>query len=221
MTSKPYVVLATWASKCSNYRFVSVLPGRVRQELDKFNITSQTLGEPVNLLQPREWDSEIYDNLTYKVLLAFRDIYKEHSDYNWYLKADDDTFIHNENFNAFFRERDPNFPATYGFDFNYEVKNGYPSGGAGYVLSNGAFRLLGKQLVKNMGFCKNISGTEDYDVGMCLRTLNINPVSTADAQGRERFNTFDLSDHYFGYYPDWYLNRTTPKTVCVDFLLNL
>jgi glycoprotein-N-acetylgalactosamine 3-beta-galactosyltransferase len=192
---------------------VSVLPKRVRAELDKFNTSANFLGEPVNLLQPREWDDENYDNLTQKVLLAFRDIYKEYGDYNWYLKADDDTFIQNENLNAFLRQRDPNIPATYGFDFDFQIRNGYPSGGAGYVLSNKAFRLLGQQLATNMSFCQNLTGTEDYDLGACLRTLNVNSVSTSDELGRERFNVFELSDHYFGTYPDWYLNRTRSKTV--------
>jgi hypothetical protein len=220
-TTRPYVVMTTWASKCSDYRFVTVLPEPLAVELAKFNITKtvkyKIIGEQINILQPHGWLNESYDNLTYKVLLAVRDIYSEHSDYKWYLKADDDTFIHNENFNHFFMQRDPNVAATYGFDFQHEIKNGYPSGGAGYVLSNRAFSLLGDALVRNASACgseSELSGAEDYDVAKCLRRLGVNPVSTSDQFGRARFNTFNLMDHYFGNYPAWFLNRTgSPKKV--------
>lgn len=38
-----------------------------------------------------------------------------------------------DNLNKFLSQRDPEHGATYGFDFNYWVKDGYPAGGAGYV----------------------------------------------------------------------------------------
>jgi glycoprotein-N-acetylgalactosamine 3-beta-galactosyltransferase len=38
--------------------------------------------------------------------------------------------------------------------------------------------------------------------------LGVNPVDTKDELGRERFNNFDVRTHYFGPYPEWYVNRS-------------
>jgi glycoprotein-N-acetylgalactosamine 3-beta-galactosyltransferase len=159
-TTRPFTVLDTWAHKCSNYRFITVLPNKLKANL---NSTKNLLvPEPLNLYQPHGFSEETNSNyrLTKKVFLAFRDIYTRHGDYHFYLKADDDTFVHVENLKAYLSELDPSLPATYGADMKYKVKNGYPSGGAGYVLSNKAMSLLGERLLKNMSACRN-SGVED------------------------------------------------------------
>ncbi len=172
--------------------------------------------EPLKLYQPNNWYEEDYFHLTDKVLNAFKDIYKEHNDYAWYFKADDDPFLNYEHFNEFFSNKNPKLAATYGFELNYKVEKGYPSG-SGYVLSNEAFNLLGEKLVEhNTSFCSN-TGTEDYDIGMCLRKLNIFPENSKDEFERDSFHPFSITDHYIGSFPKWFYERQfankTPKTV--------
>jgi glycoprotein-N-acetylgalactosamine 3-beta-galactosyltransferase len=159
-TSKPLTVLDTWASKCSNYRFITVLPETIKKNLSTSN--DLLVPEPLNWYQPHGFTNESNSNykLTGKVFSAFKDVFTKYSNYHFYLKADDDTFIHVENLKAFLSRQDPQLPVTFGADMNYKVKNGYPSGGAGYVLSNKAMQLLGEKLTKNKNSCRN-SGTED------------------------------------------------------------
>jgi glycoprotein-N-acetylgalactosamine 3-beta-galactosyltransferase len=159
-TTKPYTVLSTWASQCDSYRFVTVLSKSVQSDL---NSSELLVPEPLNLFQPEGFETETGSNnkLTTKVFLAFNQVYAKYRDYDFYLKADDDTFVNVDNLKRYLAELDPRSPATYGSDMAHKmVTNGYPSGGAGYVLSNRALELLTDKLAKNMSSCRN-SGIED------------------------------------------------------------
>ena len=74
--------------------------------------------------------------LTDKVFLTLKHLQKKYNNYDWYLKADDDTFIFMENLRYFLKDKHPEEPVTYGYDFKVIVEHGYHSGGAGYLLSN-------------------------------------------------------------------------------------
>jgi glycoprotein-N-acetylgalactosamine 3-beta-galactosyltransferase len=67
----------------------------------------------------------------------FADTYKYNNKYDWYLKADDDTFVFVDNLRLFLNDKNPNLPVDYGYDFKVKVEGGYHSGGGGYVLSKG------------------------------------------------------------------------------------
>jgi hypothetical protein len=84
------------------------------------------------------------------------------------------------------------------------VKDGYHSGGSGYVISNEAFTRLGTQLNKNYKFCKN-TGTEDVDVNDCMRSLGVTIERSVDDLGRPRFLVLSLMAHFWGHFPDWLL----------------
>jgi hypothetical protein len=161
-STKPYTVLETWASKCSNYVFVTTLPEKIKSNSDNSTSNMPHVADPLNWYQPRGFMNETYNSnkITEKVFRAFRDVYAKHGDYHFYLKADEDTFVHVDNLKAFLSRQDPQLAATYGADMNHSVALGYPSGGAGYVLSNKAMRLLGEHLTKNMSACPN-TGVED------------------------------------------------------------
>jgi hypothetical protein len=154
--------LSTWVTRCSNYRFVSVLPDSVKADLKSKGLLVNQVPEPLNLYQPHGWEHETYMQLTLKVFTIFLDVYKEFNteDYDFYLKADDDTFVNMVNLEEFLSAKDPEFAATYGYDFKFVIEKGYPAGGPGYVLSRKAFRSLGEQLNANMSFCPN-NGVED------------------------------------------------------------
>jgi len=139
---------------------------------------------------------DAYKKLTDKVFLTFKYIFIHDEKYDWYLKADDDTFIFMDNLREFLTSKNKFQPVTYGYDFKIAVKNGYHSGGAGYVLSKEAFRRLGSKLNEDYKFC-HVSGYEDVDVAACLRLLGVYPNKSLDHLGRERFHPFNIHAHYY------------------------
>ena len=165
LKQKSLVVLSVWASKlCSNYRFISLIPATAKTEFNRRNLSNSSIGEPFNVMEPSNLTEEKYEKLTDKVFGAFIEIYKEFGDnYEWYLKIDDDAYVHTENMKTFLTDKDSMAPVTFGCDTLYKVEKGYPVGGPGYILSKVSFRRLGETLVKNNTFCEN-SGIEDIDV---------------------------------------------------------
>ena len=79
-----------------------------------------------------------YNHLWGKTREAFRYVYWHHFDEaDWFLKADDDTYVIMENLRLFLSHYDPQKPQYAGRRFKPFVKQGYMSGGAGYVVSKG------------------------------------------------------------------------------------
>ncbi len=82
----------TWASKCDNQSFISLIPG---QE-PSFKRVETKFKNHFNILKPEGLINDKYSKLT--VYKTFKDVYLNHINYDWYLKADDDTFIFDNNF---------------------------------------------------------------------------------------------------------------------------
>jgi glycoprotein-N-acetylgalactosamine 3-beta-galactosyltransferase len=205
LKDKARVVYNTWAHKCDDYRFISMLP-----EGNQTTIVSQKEGEykdaiydnMLKVMQPSRLTEESYEHLTDKVFYLFMDVYKSFNYFDWYLKVDDDTFIFVNNLKNFLKTKNSTNNVTYGYDFKTIVERGYHSGGGGYVLSKSAFNLIGSKLTEDYKFCPN-SGTEDVDVAKCLRKLKVFPDQSLDEVGRERFHPLDIESHYKGTFPDW------------------
>jgi glycoprotein-N-acetylgalactosamine 3-beta-galactosyltransferase len=157
---------------------------------------------PVPILQPANFETDTYKNLTNKVYRAFQAIYSKYNDYDWYLKADDDTFVFVDNLKLFLKTKNASKPVTFGFDFKVIVNRGYHSGGGGYVLSNEALNRLQSKLFENYSYCPN-TGVEDVDVAKCLRNLGVYPDKSIDEEGRERFHSLSIETHIKGNYPGW------------------
>jgi len=132
LKNKAKIIHETWASKCDNHTFVSLLPD-TQTSTQRQEITYQNL---FNVLKPAGIINDKYEKLTDKVYATFKDVYSNNKGYQWYLKADDDTFIFMENLRYFLKDKHPEQPVTYGYDFKVIVEHGYHSGGAGYLLSN-------------------------------------------------------------------------------------
>ena len=187
------VVHKTWAKDCDKYLFIL-----------KFNSSLATnesyeFNDPFPILQPAYLEVDQYDKLTDKVYRSFQAIYSKYNDYDWYLKADDDTFVFVDNLKKFLKTKNSSKPVTYGYDFKTIVDRGYHSGGGGYVLSKEALSRLQAKLYENYTFCPN-TGIEDTDIGRCLRLLGVYPDKSIDDEGRERFHSLSLMAHLKGKY---------------------
>ncbi|RUS73304.1 hypothetical protein EGW08_018933, partial [Elysia chlorotica] len=165
----------TWAKRCNLYLFMS------SERNDSFPVVA------LNVTEGRS-------HLTAKSMLSdFRKfiLYDHHlNDFDWFLKADDDTYVILENLRYFLSNEDPKEPVYFGQRFRPFVQQGYASGGGGYVLSQEALRRFGSLGFKDSNLCANDKGAEDIEIGKCLQNLGVKLGSSLDAFGRTRFHCF-------------------------------
>ncbi|KAK8725654.1 hypothetical protein OTU49_010669 [Cherax quadricarinatus] len=103
---------------------------------------------------------------------------------------------------------DPNFPIYFGSRFKLFTKQGYMSGGGGYVLSREALKQFIEVSLPNKKLCKGDTntGAEDAELGKCLDNIGVVAGDSRDSYGRGRFFPFTPVTHLFGLVPDWYLD---------------
>ncbi|KAI6233260.1 N-acetyllactosaminide 3-alpha-galactosyltransferase [Aphelenchoides fujianensis] len=134
--------------------------------------------------------SPAYGRLFHKTLFAFRYAFTHISDrFDFYVKADDDTYIVAENLQHFLSTLDPEEPIYAGCRLRSLSGHDYNSGGA-YVLSRAAVRLLVERGWKNESACP-FDEFEDVGMAVCLARAGVRPLRTRDAAGRSRFLMHD------------------------------
>ncbi|CAG9862134.1 unnamed protein product [Phyllotreta striolata] len=153
--------------------------------------------------------SEGRNNLWAKTKSAFEYVYRKHfDDADWFMKADDDTYVVVENLRYMLRNADPQQPVYYGCKFKPYVKQGYMSGGAGYVLSKEALRRFVEEAIPNKKMCrKDPGGAEDVELGKCMQAVKVKAGDSRDAEHRGRFFPFDPAHHLIPGHTDrsfWY-----------------
>ena len=131
LDTRTKLIRDSWAKLCDNHRFITTFP-------ESKNNYTEIIYNRLKLLQPPGYLEDKYSLLTDKVYLTIKYIYEKYNNYDWYLKADDDTFIFINNLRNFLADKNSSQPVTYGYDFKVIVDSGYHSGGAGYVLSKEA-----------------------------------------------------------------------------------
>ena len=115
-------VQVTWGKRCDKLLFVS----------DEANDTFPAIGVKS---QPGR------NHLTAKTMRAFDYIYKHHfDDADWFMKADDDTFVIMENLKSLLNGYMANEPIFFGHPLKFPPNEVYHSGGAGYVISKEALQ---------------------------------------------------------------------------------
>uniref|UniRef100_A0A3B4UDG9 Glycoprotein-N-acetylgalactosamine 3-beta-galactosyltransferase 1 n=2 Tax=Seriola dumerili TaxID=41447 RepID=A0A3B4UDG9_SERDU len=145
--------------------------------------------------------SEGRDNLYWKTIRAFQYIHQHHLDEaDWFLKADDDTFVVVENLRYTLSKYNSEKPLYLGRRFTPFISQGYMSGGAGYVLSKEALRRFVKGF--DTGECTHFSTIEDMALGKCMETMKVAPADSRDMKGRQTFHPYP---------PDHYLVRQPPR----------
>ncbi|KAK6745994.1 hypothetical protein RB195_012231 [Necator americanus] len=198
--TKAYAVANTWGQLCNRIVFVS-------------NGTDEKL--PIILVNISESRGQLWS----KTRKAFKWIYKNVlNDYDWFLKADDDTYVHMDNLRALLLDYSPNDPLVIGHLFQPNIGHGvYHSGGAGYVLSRDAVkRLVGRGFAK-FPICNKKNAHEDVFLGTCLNKLNVTFVDGADKNGAYRFHAVALYDFLDNHVPKWLRNKSKTKLKMKSF----
>ena len=153
--------------------------------------------------------SEGRHHLTAKSMHAFRHVYENYFDKaDWFMKADDDTYVIVENLRYFLSGEDPKQPVFFGHHFKTNVKQGYFSGGAGYTLSKEALRRFGEKS-SNALICRPDGGFEDVELCKYMQNLGVKAGNSTDVFGRSRFHCFGPETHLQVTYPKWYYKYDT------------
>ena len=144
--------------------------------------------------------SEDYERMTEKHFAAFIYMYKNHyNDFDWFIKADEDTYVIVENLRWFLADKCPNERFIYGKVLKqlyyrdwYNAGNldrGFLQGGSGFVINRETIKLFSETYMKNRSFCTMIKGRYgDQEISNCFRKLGIYPGESRDKMGRERFH---------------------------------
>ncbi|XKL67662.1 hypothetical protein PGB90_003153 [Kerria lacca] len=184
---KAFHIKQTWGKHCNSLLFMST---KVDKELSSVAL-------PVK---------EGRNNLWEKTREAFKYIYKNYNgSYDWIIKADDDTFVILENLRYMLKDFDPMESIYFGLKFKTFVKQGYMSGGAGYVLSKEAVRKFVEALSDKK--CNQDSEwAEDVEIGRCLELIGVKAKDSRDHLGRGRFFPFKPENHLylFNALPKWF-----------------
>ncbi|XP_038045106.1 uncharacterized protein LOC119719683 [Patiria miniata] len=181
LQKKTIHVQATWSRRCNKVIFIS--------SRDDPSFPTVKVEAP----EGREY-------LWRKTRGAFKYVYDHHLDEaDWFLKADDDTYVVLENLRYLLADKDPNDPVYYGRKFKPYVKQGYMSGGAGYVLSKAALVLAVEKAFPNAALCRSdakaAGAAEDVEIGKCLSRVGVTAGDSRDSLGRERFHPF-IPEHH-------------------------
>jgi hypothetical protein len=99
---------STWARRCDGYSFIS-------------EYSNDTKGLPI---APIRNLSASYEYLTQKSTSALLYIYENFlNDYDWFFKADDDTYLFVENLKQFLEDKNASEPITFGYNFKVGISN--------------------------------------------------------------------------------------------------
>ncbi|XP_016120525.1 glycoprotein-N-acetylgalactosamine 3-beta-galactosyltransferase 1-B [Sinocyclocheilus grahami] len=147
------------------------------------------------------------DQLYWKTIRAFHYVMDKHGDEaDWFLKADDDTYVIVDNLRWILASHSPEDPVYFGRRFKPYVKQGYMSGGAGYVLSKEALRRFVEGFRTKV--CTHTSSVEDLALGQCMEKVGVVAGDSRDTLQRETFHPFVPESHLTGTVSKtfWYWN---------------
>lgn len=145
------------------------------------------------------------DQLYWKTIRAYHYVYEHHADEaDWFLKADDDTYVIVDNLRWVLANRSADEPIYFGRRFKPYTKQGYMSGGAGYVLSKEALRRFVEGFKTKV--CTHTTSVEDLAMGQCMEKMGVQAGDSRDSMQRETFHPFVPEQHLTSRFPKsfWY-----------------
>lgn len=118
----------------------------------------------------------------------------------------------------------PETPIYFGCRFKPYVKQGYMSGGAGYVLSREALKRFIEISLPNKDLCRqDHGGSEDVEIGKCLENAGVLAGDSRDSNGRGKFFPFVPEHHLIPGHVEksfWYWSYIYYETDEVKFINN-
>ncbi|XP_063291046.1 glycoprotein-N-acetylgalactosamine 3-beta-galactosyltransferase 1-like [Pelobates fuscus] len=134
------------------------------------------------------------DQLYWKTIRAFQYVHKHHFDQaEWFLKADDDTYVVMDNLRWMLSKYTSDQPIYFGKRFKPFARQGYMSGGAGYVLSKeGLKRFVDGFHTED---CKHTTHVEDVAIGQCMEKMGVIAGDSRDSINRETFHPLSPETH--------------------------
>nr|CDS29437.1 glycoprotein N acetylgalactosamine [Hymenolepis microstoma] len=166
-------VKATWAKRADGFTFIS-------SEEDK------------DLPAIRATDKEGRSVLWEKTRKGFMYIYHNHLDkYDFFLKTDDDTYVIVENLKFLLSFLNASEPFILGRKLKFKNII-FPSGGAGYVLSRAAMKLMTEGMIGDTKTCAASLLPEDIRIGYCARDTGVKWIDSLDEHGLEVFHPFEV-----------------------------
>ncbi|KAL3107067.1 hypothetical protein niasHT_019463 [Heterodera trifolii] len=165
-------VKATWAQHCTKFMFFS----------SKEDSTLPAIDLQIPLGRQFIW------RRTKKIA---KYIYKEYlNDYDWFFRADDDSYVVMENLRLMLLPYSPKEPVYFGCKLRTTLYNDrvFPQGGSGYVMSRSALKLLVERGLDDPSVCfDGDSLEEDQFIAVCLDNLGVRLGDSRDAKFRHRF----------------------------------
>ena len=113
-SNRTKTIYNTWAKKCDTFKFISLIPDIYLNKTYNIN-DSIEVDYPFPLLKPKGFTNDVYKKLTDKIYLTLIELYTRYDNYDWYLKADDDTFVFVENLRDFIYGKPLHEPIMYGY----------------------------------------------------------------------------------------------------------
>eukprot|EP00041_Stephanoeca_diplocostata_P038180 m.1482870 g.1482870 ORF g.1482870 m.1482870 type:complete len:601 (-) comp25178_c0_seq74:286-2088(-) len=197
-STKARAVNRTWGRKCTFLLFMTT------EHVDGL----ETVELPVHGPEGR-------DKLWTKSKMAWLYVYRNYIDRaDWFVKADDDTYISVDNLRRYLTTFDHTEPWQLGRLFQMRhSETRYYSGGSGIVLSQGALKALGSAMASpddpQWAGKPNGKGPEDLLTAITLRKLGIGVQDCLDDKGRQLFLPMGIDFEYFAPKRDessWFYN---------------
>ncbi|KAK7462081.1 hypothetical protein BaRGS_00038491 [Batillaria attramentaria] len=169
ITKSIRAVNETWVRRCDGHLFF------VETKQPAWDIVSVGV-DGTNRLAEKMYAATVY-------------IYKHHLDqYDWFYRADDNTYAIMENLRLLLSKYDPNQPVYLGQLYQVYTPHGFMAGGGGWLISREALRVLIEE-----GFEKNKCPpverhSDDIHIAKCLHAVGVKRHYSLDKFGRESFH---------------------------------
>jgi len=169
-------VLDTWANMCDDKLIFTDAP---------LDIDAPYIYFPLMGTRAHSWE---------KTRRVFRYVYEVLGNkYDWYLRADDDSYVLFDNAREIISEYDPKKPIVLGYRWGFYEPRGFVDG-AVYIVSNEGMQVF-NTIMRNNSICPDFHrAEEDQELSRCMAKVGIYPPDTRDKMGKERFHHFHIDE---------------------------